>query len=87
MDTKKSARFLLVLQIYVYLFINKSYCQQVYSSHKKKAAQNILSTLSKIPYNTTKHLWGNEDKPTVRQEDFLIKMNHWFEAIGMKFRF
>ena len=22
-----------VLQIYVYLFINKSYCQQVYSSH------------------------------------------------------
>ena len=55
--------------------------------NKKKAAQNILSTLSKIPYNTTKHLWGNEDKPTVRQEDFLIKMNHWFEAIGMKFRF
>jgi len=35
MDTKKSARFLLVLQICVYLFKMGRYCQQVYRSQLK----------------------------------------------------
>ena len=32
MDTKKICKICDVLQIFVYLFINKNYCQQVYSS-------------------------------------------------------
>lgn len=54
---------------------------------RKKAAQNIMSTLSKIPYNTTKKFWGHEDDVDKRQENLLIEMNHWMKTIGMKFQF
>lgn len=54
---------------------------------KKKPAQNIMSTISKIPFDTTKKFWAKEDDSILRQEELLMKMNHWLEAIGMKFRF
>ncbi len=54
---------------------------------KKKPAQDIMSTLAKIPYNTTKKFWKKEDDPLTRQEELIVKMNHWMKAIGMKFQF
>lgn len=54
---------------------------------KKKPAQNILATLSKIPYNTTKHLWKKEEDPITKQEDLIVKMNLWMKAIDMDFQF
>lgn len=54
---------------------------------KKKPAQNIMSTISKIPFNTTKKFWEKEEEDITRQEDLLIKMNHWMKTIGMKFQF
>ncbi len=53
---------------------------------KKKYAQNLLSTLSTIPYNTTKHLWEKENDPVTRQEEKITKMNLWMKAIGMKYQ-
>lgn len=54
---------------------------------KKKSAQNLLATLSKIPYNTTKHLWKKEEDPITKQEDLIVKMNLWMKAIDMDFQF
>jgi hypothetical protein len=54
---------------------------------KKKPAQNIMSTLSNIPFDTTKKFWKKEDDPITRQEGLIVKMNHWMKAIGMKFQF
>ena len=54
---------------------------------KKVPAQHIMSTLSQIPYDTTKKFWKKEDDDVTRQEDLLIKMNHWMKAIGMEFQF
>ena len=54
---------------------------------KKKLAQNIMSTLSKIPFDTTKKFWKKEDDPLTRQEELIVNMNHWMKAIGMKFHF
>jgi hypothetical protein len=54
---------------------------------KKKLAQNIMSTLSKIPFDTTKKFWKKEDDPLTRQEELIVNMNHWMKAIGMKFQF
>lgn len=54
---------------------------------KKKPAQNIMSTISKIPFDTTKKFWKKENEDITRQEDLLIKMNHWMKTIGMKFQF
>ena len=54
---------------------------------KKKAARNILSTLSKIPFESTKRVWKMENTPVTRQREFLNEMNLWMEIIGMTFRF
>lgn len=54
---------------------------------KKTPAQNIMTTLTTIPYNTTKKFWVKENDPITRQEDLIIKMNLWMKAIGMKFQF
>ena len=54
---------------------------------KKVPAQNIMSTLSRIPYDTAKKFWKKEDDHVTRQEDLLLKMNHWMKTIGMKFQF
>lgn len=54
---------------------------------KKKLAQNIMSTISKIPFDTTKKFWKKEEVDITRQEDLLIKMNHWMKTIGMDFQF
>jgi len=54
---------------------------------KKRFAQEIMSTLTKIPYDTTKKFWKKEDVPLTRQEELIMKMNHWMKAIGMKFQF
>jgi hypothetical protein len=54
---------------------------------KKKLAQNIMSTLSKIPFDTTKKFWKKEKDPLTRQEELIVKMNHWMKAIGMNFHF
>lgn len=54
---------------------------------KKKPAQNIMSTLTKIPFDTAKKFWKKEDDPFTRQEELIMKMNHWMKAIGMKFQF
>ncbi len=54
---------------------------------KKIIAQNIMSTLSQIPFDTVKKFWKKEDDDVTRQEDLLLKMNHWMKAIGMEFQF
>lgn len=54
---------------------------------KKVPAQNIMSTLSQIPYDTSKKFWKKEEDDVIRQEDLLLKMNHWMKTIGMKFQF
>ena len=54
---------------------------------KKVPAQNIMSTLSQIPYDTTKKFWKKEEDDVTRQENLLLKMNHWMKAIGMEFQF
>lgn len=54
---------------------------------KKKPAQNIMSTLTKIPFDTTKKFWKKEDDPFTRQEELIMKMNHWMKVIGMNFQF
>lgn len=54
---------------------------------KKILAQNIMSTLSQIPFNTTKRFWKKENNNITRQEELLIMMNHWMKAIGMRFQF
>jgi len=54
---------------------------------KKKPAQNIMTTLSKIPYDTTKKFWAKEEDPITRQEELIVQINLWMKAIGMKFQF
>lgn len=54
---------------------------------KKRPAQQIMSTISKIPYNTIKKFWKKEKEDITRQEELLVKMNHWMKAIGMEFQF
>lgn len=54
---------------------------------KKKPAQNIMATLSKIPFDTTKKFWAKEEDPITRQEELIVQINLWMKAIGMKFQF
>lgn len=54
---------------------------------RKNAARNIMSTLSKIPFETTKRIWKKEDQPITRQRELVNEMNLWMGIIGMKFRF
>lgn len=54
---------------------------------KKTPAQNIMSTITKIPFDTIKKFWLKDDETITRQEDLTIKMNHWMKAIGMEFQF
>lgn len=54
---------------------------------KQKAAQSIMATLTKIPFNTTKHFWKHKNDPITKQEELIVKMNLWMKAVGMKFQF
>jgi hypothetical protein len=58
MDTKESARFLLVLQIRVYLFKMGRYCQQVYRSLKMTTfSPKVCIFLFKFNYFESKSMF------------------------------